>query len=229
MNSITTGMFFLGLVFLTACSSNRVDFVHGIPNGNVAPANAALYTLPMYGADKGIVKTQAMIDADNKFMQDWQKAGYSAEQAYELSIMSGWKFLPSDLSKAIQYFNQAWLINPDKAESYHGFAVVSAERKLPEPEVTRYFNLAISKSELHATIFVDYGRYLWTQKHNEQALIMLHKALQMDPKAKNAQRHLAFIADDMGSKDDACKYGEAALANHDEMIDQGTVDQFCHK
>jgi Tfp pilus assembly protein PilF len=192
-----------------------------------ASSDTASDLLPMYGTERGLTKTPEMLAADQKFLAMVHEKGFTDETASKKSSQLGWSYLAKgDPVTAMKRFNQAWLTDPNNGEAYHGFAVVAADQKKPPADVRHLFDLAVALPGTDASSYVDYGRYLWMQGRRDEALAILQRGLNVDPHARNAQRHMAVISAEMGDKANACTFGKGAIANGDDLP-QNVADSLC--
>ena len=125
-------------------------------------------------------------------------------------------------------FNQAWLLDPENGNSYHGFALVISMRGGSPSEVEELFQLAVSKPKAGAQVFVDYGRFLRTQKQYEKSLMQLNKALERSSTARNARSHISFVYYLKGDFRNACQWAKAAQKNGD-TLEVGFLDDMCRR
>lgn len=147
--------------------------------------------LPMYGARE---KTAEMKNADAALIASVEKQGLSRQEAAKRAIQTGWSYWAKrDLATAMSRFNQAWLLDPENGNAYHSFALITSVRGGAPNEVERLFQLGTSKSNVDPVVFVDYGRFLWTQKQLDKSLVQLNKALQLSPMARNARSNISFV------------------------------------
>jgi Tfp pilus assembly protein PilF len=123
-------------------------------------------------------------------------------------------------------FNQAWLLDPENGDAYHGFALITSVRSSAPGEVERLFQLAISKPKVSAEAFVDYGRYLWTQKQLDKSLVQLNKALQLSSTAYNARSNISFVHFLKGDFGSACTWAKDAQKNGDQL-EKGYLEDMC--
>jgi tetratricopeptide (TPR) repeat protein len=188
------------------------------------PANQ----LPMYG---GIEKNEAQKKADEKLIASLKDGGFTLEQGSDNAVKSGWVAFHKkdrDLATAMKRFNQAWLLDPENGDAYHGFALVLFERKSPPDEVEKYFRLALSKPRVDINAHVDYGRFLWVRKKYPESLAQLQKALEIDPRAWKARSHISFVYYKMGDYASACEWARKARENKDPLED-GYLEDMCAK
>ncbi|WP_243362196.1 tetratricopeptide repeat protein [Fundidesulfovibrio terrae] len=183
---------------------------------------------PMYG---GIEKSDAQKKADADLVAGIKAKGFTLEQGSENAVKFGWEAFHKkdrDLAVAMQRFNQAWLLDPENGDAYHGFALVSYEKGSPPDEVDKYFQLALSKQKVGINAHVDYGRFLWTQKKYRESLAQLQKALEIDPKAWKARSHISFVYYKMGDYALACEWAQKAKENKDPL-EKGYLEDMCSK
>lgn len=180
----------------------------------------------MYGERE---KTAEMKSADAAFVASIEKQGLSRQEGAKQVIQSGWSYWAKrDLVTAMSRFNQAWLLDPENGNAYHGFALVTSVRSGSPSEVERLFLLAISKSRVDPVVFVDYGRFLWTQKQLERSLVQLNKALQLSSTAHNARSNISFVHYLKGDFGNACTWARDAQKNGDEL-ERGFLEDMCHR
>lgn len=182
--------------------------------------------LPMYGER---TKTPDMKNADAAFIDSIEKQGLSRQEGAKRVIQSGWSYWAKrDLATAMSRFNQAWLLDPENGNAYHGFALVTSDRGGTPSEVERLFQLSISKTNVDPEAFVDYGRFLWTQKQLEKSLVQLNKALQLSPTVRNARSNISFVHYLKGDAGSACTWAKDAQKNGDEL-EKGFLEDMCHR
>ena len=100
-------------------------------------------------------------------------------------------------------FNQAWLLDPDNGNAYHGFALVLIARDRDEVQAEQMFERAIAAPRQGANAFTDYGRFLLETGRPDRAVPMLEKAIGRGGSA-DAQALLALAWRDQGDQDRAC-------------------------
>jgi Tfp pilus assembly protein PilF len=194
--------------------------------GKVFAQPLPINQLPMYGERP---KTTEMKNADAAFIASVEKQGLSRQEAAKQAARSGWaSWAKRDPATAMSRFNQAWLLDPENGNAYHGFAVLTSVRGGAPSEVERLFGLATSKPTVDAEAFVDYGRFLWTQKQLDKSLVQLNKALQLSSVARNARSNIAFVHYLKGDAGNACKWARDAQKNGDEL-EKGFVEDMCRR
>lgn len=180
--------------------------------------------LPMYGRQE---KNEAMKAADAAFLADVEKRGLTRQEAAKQMVQTGWGYWKrKDAATAIKRFNQAWLLDPDNGNAYHGFAVVTADRGAAPTEVEDLFLQAVSKANVDTAAWVDYGRFLWTQWRLEESLTTLQKALALSPTARDARSHIAFVYYLQKDFGNACRWAQQAKANG-EGLETGFLEDMC--
>ncbi len=194
--------------------------------GSVLADSLPINQLPMYG---GREKTEAMKTADAAFIASIEKQGLSREEGAKRAIQSGWSYWAKrDIATAMSRFNQAWLLDPENGNAYHGFALVTSARGASPSEVERLFQLAVSKSKVAPVAFVDYGRFLWTRKQLEKSLVQLNKALQLSSTAHNARSNISFVHFLKGDFSSACNWAKDAQKNGDQL-EKGFLEDMCRR
>lgn len=208
---------FLATLFLFLLAAD------GFPQGQL-PANQ----LPMYG---GVEKNEAQKKADNDLAEGLKAKGVTPEQGSRQAMRLGWEAFNGkdrNLAVAMKRFNQAWMLDPQNGDSYHGFALVLFERKSPPDEVEKYFKLALSKPGVGINAQVDYGRFLWVRQRYPESLAQLQKALEIDPRAWRARSHVSFVYYKMGDYASACEWAQKARENKDPL-ENGYLEDMCAK
>lgn len=186
------------------------------------PANQ----LPMFGER---AKTPEMQNADAAFIASIQKQGLSQKDAAKQIVRSAWaSWAKHDLATAMTRFNQAWLLDPENGNVYHGFELITSARGGTPRDVERYLQLAVSKPDFDSAVLVDYCRFLWTQKQLDRSMRQLDKALQLDPKARNARANIAFVYYLKNDFASACTWAKDAKKNGD-ALEKGFLEDMCQQ
>jgi Tfp pilus assembly protein PilF len=133
-----------------------------------------------------------------------------------------------DYGPAMRKFNQAWLLDPENGDAYHGFAVITLVRDKQVSEAERLFRIALSKPAVNPNAYVDYGRFLWIGDRLDDSLAQLHKALELSPKAHNARSNIALVHYKRRDYAKACEFARAAKANGDDL-QPGFLEEMCSK
>lgn len=201
---------------ITALLSMGTAFAQSLP----------INQLPMYGERE---KTVEMKNADAEFIAAVEKQGLTRPEAAKRAIQTGWSYWANrDLATAMSRFNQAWLLDPENGNAYHGFALVTSARGGAPNDVERLFQLAVSEKNVDEVAFVDYGRFLWTQKQLENSLVQLNKALQLSPTTRNARSNISFVYYLKGDASGACTWAKDAQKNGDEL-EKGFLEEMCRR
>jgi tetratricopeptide (TPR) repeat protein len=179
---------------------------------------------PMYG---GIEKNDAMKQADQKMIAEVLRAGETRDSAAKHGIMRGWEaFSKGDVSTAIKRFNQAWLLNPENGDAYHGFALVTARRGGAPAEIEKYFRLAVSKPGVAVPAIVDYARFLNMSSRPQEAEAQARKALAVAPNAANARAQISYSYLNRRDARRACEWARQAKQNGD-ALEAGYLENAC--
>ncbi|WP_447777218.1 tetratricopeptide repeat protein [Variovorax boronicumulans] len=182
--------------------------------------------LPMYG---GRQKTEEMKNADADFIASMEKRGLSRAEGAKQALGRGWAaWGKKDMTTAMARFNQAWLLDPENGNVYHGFALIMADRDGTTSEVERLFRVATSKQKVDAEVFVDYGKFLWMQKRLDESQAELNKALRISPMARNARAHMAFVHYLKNDFASACTWAREARINGD-ALEAGFPEDMCRR
>lgn len=180
---------------------------------------------PMYG---GIEKTEAMKKADEDFFATVANMGHTRESGSKKSVDLGWQyFFRGDVATAIQRFNQAWLLNPENGDAYHGFAVVTAQRSGPPAEAEKYFRMAASKPGIGATALVDFARFLNMLGRYDEAIEQGQAALAASPKAQNARMQISYAFVSKRDAAQACHWAKQAKENGDRVDPPDYLETVC--
>lgn len=195
-----------------------------VSTGWVVADTLPINQLPMYGRQE---KNEAMKAADAAFLAAVDQRGLSRQEAARQAVQSGWTYWrKKDIASAMRRFNQAWLLDPDNGNIYHGFAVVMADRGAAPAEVEGLFGQALAKTVVDPAAWVDYGRFLWSQWRLEESLATLQKALQLSSTARDARAHIAFVYYLQKDFASACHWAQQAKANGDGL-ESGFLEDMC--
>jgi tetratricopeptide (TPR) repeat protein len=179
---------------------------------------------PMYG---GVEKTNAMKRADAEFIARIESMGVTRAEGARKIIDNAWAyFFKGDVASAMSRFNQAWLLDPENGDAYHGFAVVMAQRGEPAAAAEKFFRIAISKPKVGPTAYVDYARFLSLEGRFDESLAQGQKALAISPTARNARAQISYAY--MSKKDPvrACIWAKQAKDNGD-ALEPGYLEAVC--
>jgi len=154
---------------------------------------------PMYGGVK---------QDDQKFIDSVIASGYTRKSGAQEAVARGFQsFEKRDYGPAMRRFNQAWVLDPDYAETYRGFALVLIERDRKPAEAEAMFKKGAGLPDASAGLLADYGRFLVLTKRPQEAIPILERgaARENDPADQlKAQRLLADAYYDEKQFDKAC-------------------------
>jgi Tfp pilus assembly protein PilF len=171
-----------------------------------APAFAVpLNEQPMFGNQS---KTPEMLAADRKLIEDSAKFGSRAENS-DRSVAVGWQYFSQkkDVATAMKRFNQAWLLDPDNGDAFHGFAIMVMERDRDEKAADELFRQGIAKPRQSPGIWLDYGRFLVMTRRPTDAIAPLRKAVTFPSMGPDAQALLTLALFQSGEAAAACVEG----------------------
>lgn len=169
--------------------------------------------LPMYGPGE---KTEASRQADAAYIAKIEGMGVTRAEGAKRTIVTAWSYFEhGDLDGSILRFNQAWLLDPDNPEVYHGFAAITAQRGGSPDEVDRYYQTGLTKPAPSAAYHVDYARFLTSQKRFDDAIAQADKAMSVDGAVKNARAQISYAYFGKQDLPKACDWAKQGKANGD--------------
>ena len=181
---------------------------------------------PMYGLAG---KQKKLTERDMAFIASIEKAGKTRQAVAKEVIVQAWEaYGKTDYKTAIRKFNQAWLLDPENGDAFHGFALISTVRDKSADEAEKYFKMALGKPGVNVNAYVDYGRFLWIVDRFDEALTHLHKALSLAPTARNARSNIAMIHYKKSEWSKACEWARGAKANQDDL-QPDFLEEMCKK
>ncbi|MDR1349217.1 MAG: hypothetical protein LBJ59_00275 [Zoogloeaceae bacterium] len=222
-----TATLFVGLIGATtfanaACQQTPLERIRNAHAIRTLPINEQ----PMYGERP---KTAAQEKSDATFVASIEQSGVSRQQGAKNVIGAAWSYWArGDTATAMKRFNQAWLLDPENGDAYHGFAVITSQRCGDPKEIERLFLLALAKPEVNPRAHVDYGRFLWTQNQLQKSLDSLNQTLQRHPDARNARANIAHVYYLQGDAANACRWAKDARQNGDEL-ETGFLEDMCQR
>jgi tetratricopeptide (TPR) repeat protein len=182
--------------------------------------------IPMYGSEG---KPRKLSEKDAAFIASIEKAGKTRQAVAKDVLLEAWGFYgQGDHKAAIRRFNQAWVLDPENGDAYHGFALISTVRDKNADAAEKFFRMAIAKPGVGPTVYVSYGRFLYIVNRHEEALTQLNKAISVSPKVRNARLHMALIYRKKGDTSQACDWARKAKANGDDE-EPGLIEEMCKK
>jgi Tfp pilus assembly protein PilF len=193
---------------------------------NVQAAPLPIDELPMFG---GHQKTDEMKKSDEALLALLKKAGSSREAMAKNVLKAGFQYYrKGPLSSAIKRFNQAWFLDPENGDAYHGFALVTESRNGNPEEIEKLYRMALSKPRVSVRVYVDYGRFLLSQNRSDEGLAMLQKALELSSTAKDARANIALLYSKKGDFAKACEWAKSARVNNDRL-EPGYLEYMCQR
>ena len=172
-------------------------------SANAAAKDYPVNEQPMYG---NVVKNQAMLDADQQFVAAVLSKGYTRAQGSDISVKRGWDYLrQKDYATAMMRFNQAWLLDPDNGDAFHGFAVTVMDRDNDVAGADALFKTGEAKPRQSPGIWLDYGRFLLLQKRFPEGIVQLRKALTFPDMGPDAEALLTGALYTSGDVENACR------------------------
>jgi hypothetical protein len=170
--------------------------------------------IPMYGT----AGKKKLSDRDMAFIASIEKAGKTRQAVAKEVIARAWAaYGKTDYKNAIKQFNQAWLLDPENGDAYHGFALISTVRDKNAEAAEKFFRMAIAKPGVSPSTHVSYGRFLWIVDRLDDALAQLHTALALSSTARDARVHIARVHYKRKEYSKACEWARGAKANNDEL------------
>jgi len=158
--------------------------------------------MPMYG---GVGKNSAMLKADQDFIAAILAKGVTRAQGSDQMVHAGWDYQrKGDNTTAIKRFNQAWLLDADNGDAFHGFALVVIARDHDNAAADTLFKQGLAKPRQSPGIYLDYGRFLLLVKRPADAVAPLRKAVTFADMGPDAQALLTVALFQSGDRAGAC-------------------------
>lgn len=182
--------------------------------------------IPMYGDS---TRAGRLKPSDAAFIASIEKAGKTRQDVAKDVLRTAWAhFRKGEHAQAMRKFNQAWLLDPENGDAYHGFAVITVVRDRPVDEAEKFFRMALSKPGVSVNAYVDYGRLLWIEGRLDESLAQLQKALDLVPRAHNARSNIALVYYKKRDYTKACEFARAANLNGDDLP-RDFLEEMCSK
>jgi hypothetical protein len=182
--------------------------------------------LPMFGMRER-ERSAAGRAADAEFVASVVKQGVPRAAAAAQLLREGWTLWDRrDPTGAMLRFNQAWLLDPDNGDTYHGFAVVMGTRGASVEYIGELYARAMALSKDDPRLLVDYGRHLWGMASYDESLAAFQRALALNPNAPGAKAGIAYVHYRKDNFLEACKWAVQAHEGGDAM-DKGFVEDMC--
>lgn len=165
-------------------------------------------TLPMYGETDVLTygktgKTESHLRADQKFIEDAVKKYGSLDSASKVHVTLGWIYLQrGDTATAMKRFNQAWLLNPENADCYWAFGIVTGMRG-DDDEAAKLLRRGWKFNKKHRDINLNLAFACMKQFVRDKPVNVMH--------AREATIYLEQIVDD--NPNDTVAIGRLAVAS----------------
>ena len=153
----------------------------------------------------------SLTTADERLRAEVTVRGLSFADAANEAVASGFlHFFDGDYQTAMQRFNEAWVLDPDNGDLYHGFALLIFERG-DTTGAERMFRAAIARQRVSASAYANYGRFLIAAERYGEAAGVLEDALAREPGFAPAEARLAIAHFGAGEVDAACRRARAVI------------------
>ena len=159
--------------------------------------------IPMYG---GGSYPPDVVAANEEFFAAIAKRGVSHPQGSDNMVQLGWRyyFERKDVATAMKRFNQAWLLDSDNGDAFHGFAVLVMARDHDAAQADSLFQQGLAKPRQSPGIYLDYGRFLLTVNRPADAIAPLRHAIAVPNMGPDAQALLTLALYQSGDVAAAC-------------------------
>jgi len=133
---------------------------------------------PMYG---GIPRTSYQNEIDEQFIKAVIEQFGSREAAADKHIEFAWAYYDKgDFKTAMKRFNQAWLLDPDKAEIFFGFGVLLSESKKYR-ESKKMYDKAIEIDPKYSKAYHNRGLDHCRTGDFDLATLDFYKVIELEP------------------------------------------------
>jgi len=150
---------------------------------------------------------------NDKFVDDALSKGYTRRRGAEEAVTRGFEFIDrDDYETAMKRFNQAWLLDPEYAEVYRGFAVLTFLRDRNPERADALFRHGLQTAKPEADTFASYAHFLLFANRPREAVPILEEALERHPTAPRLRTYLAVALLQTGQKARGCSVAREALA-----------------
>lgn len=164
------------------------------------PEPKGINTLPMYG---GVDRTESQKQVDDEFVKNVIEATGSREKTVEHIVQRAWElYYKDDLDTAMKRFNQVWLLDPNNADAYFGFGIISGKKSQTDDAI-KYLQKALELKPNDAEVAYNLG-FAYSQKSYQLLLSQAEKTEAL----KNATKYFEYATQKDSSK--AYYYGEWA-------------------
>ena len=159
--------------------------------------------MPMYG---GGPMPPDVVAANEEFIAAILKRGVTRAQGSDNMVQLGWRYLfeRNDIATAMKRFNQAWLLDPDNGDAFHGFAILIMRRDNDAAQADSLFQQGLAKPRQSPGIYLDYGRFLLAEHRPGDALAPLRHAVAVPNMGPDAEALLTLALYESGDVAAAC-------------------------
>ncbi|MEC4719813.1 tetratricopeptide repeat protein [Noviherbaspirillum sp. CPCC 100848] len=187
--------------------------------------SAPAHLMPMFGG-----QSQRTSSKNQKaLVAFYEKRGFTRKEGARELVVMGWNALEKkDYANAISQLNQAWLLDPENADVYYGFARIVEKRDKDMKSAEVLYRQAITKEDVAPETYVDYGRILLVQGRVDDSLEVSYKALDISPKVRDARINIAQAHYRKSDFFKACRWARSARQNGDNLP-AGLQDQACRR
>lgn len=185
--------------------------------------SAPAYLMPMFGGQA----RRSSANEEKALVATYEKRGFTRQEGARELVITGWNALEKkDYTNAISQLNQAWLLDPENADVYYGFALIVERRDKDVKTAESFYRQALNKDDVAPETYVDYGRLLLLQGRADESLEVSYKALDVSPRVKDARVHIAQAHYRQGNFVKACRWAKSAQQNGDNLP-KGFQDEAC--
>lgn len=150
---------------------------------NIAFSQNTINEKPMYG---NIPKTESMKNSDNEFIQNVIATAGTREKGYNYFLNKAWELLYSgDIESSMKRFNQCWLLDPERSETYWGFGILLGAQNDFDGSITMLEkSLKLDNTNYRVMVDLAYSYTLYYRLNNvKEESDYLNKAITLYEKA----------------------------------------------
>lgn len=187
--------------------------------------SAPAHQMPMFGSES----KRTAASKEKALVAFYEKRGITRKEGARELVVMGWHALEKkDFANAILQLNQAWLLDPENADVYYGFALIVEQRDKDMKSAEALYRQAITKEDVAPETYVDYGRILLVQGRADDSLEVSYKALDISPRVRDARINIAQAHFRNSNFPKACRWARSARENGDKLP-MGLQDQACRR
>jgi tetratricopeptide (TPR) repeat protein len=147
------------------------------------------------------------------------------DSAYTNFLLGFFFYVDNDFKQAIAPLQRALRLNPSDARAAFYLALTYEGLAQPDTAIESYERtLALEKAKPSAETLTAYGRLLFTLGRYSDARVRIDRALQIDPKSRDAHYERGRLLFEQGKFAEAAAEGERALT----IPGPGTLDRQIH-